>query len=196
MNAPRVAEAMLRALLSENDELSEAMLGDMAEGWHARASTLSARVADRWYWQHTICSLPSLVAMWCQTVGLRRLTATAAIAVVARLFMLVLQYAALAVGAAAMPDRSNAAIVLAIVASCIGAAMLMGYVVRRISARDASVRIGALSTVVLVLHVVSPGLIQPAMPTRLFWLTTAPLSAIAVIIGAAVGRRRRGAASV
>ncbi|MBC8088337.1 MAG: hypothetical protein H7Z40_13795 [Phycisphaerae bacterium] len=190
MRPPRFAEATLRAVLAENDDLSEAMLGDMAEGWSTQASTLGARSADRWYWEQTMRSLPSLLAFWCRTVGLRRLTAIAAIAAVARVFMLVLQYAALTIGGAAMSGRSSVATALAIVPWCLGAATLTGYVVRRIGARDAAVRVGVLCTVVLVFHVVSPRLIHSAMPTWLYWITTAPLSAIAVIVGAAYGRRR------
>ncbi len=181
---------MLRAVLTENIDLSEAMLGDMAEGW-SRASTLGARGADRWYWGHTVRSLPSLLGLWCRAVGLRRLTAIAAIAVVARLFMLILQYAALVVGPAALSGRASIATVLAIVAWCLGAATLTGYVVRRLSAQDAAVRVGVLCIVALGLHVVSPSLIQPAMPMWLYWITTSPLSAVAVFIGAAHGHHRR-----
>lgn len=193
---PRFAESMLRAVLTENIDLSEAMLGDMAEGWSARARTVDAHAADRWYWEHTVRSLPSLLALWCRTVGLRRLTAIAAIAVVARLFMLILQYAALVVGSVAMSGRSSIATALAIVAWCLGVAALTGYVVRRLGAQDAVVRVGVLCMAVFVLHVVSPNLIQPAMPVWLYWITTSPLSAIATLVGAAYGRHRTHSASV
>ena len=161
-----------------------------------RASTFGPRNADRWYWAQAMRSLPSLLALWCQTVGLHRLCAIAALVVVARLFMLVLQFAALAIGVAAMSGLSGPATAFAIVASCLGAATLTGYVVRRIHARDAEIRIGALCVAVLVFHVVSPLLIHAAMPTWLYWVTTSPLSAIAVVVGATCGPHRTMEASV
>lgn len=188
---PRFAESMLRAVLTEHVELCEAMLGDLAEGWSTRVSIEGARWADRWYWSQTVRSLPSLLALGIRNVGLRELMAITAIAIVARLLMLILQYAALVIGTAAMSGRSSIAIALAIVAWCLGAAMLTGFVIGRLSARHAAVRVGVLCIAVLVLHVVSPNLIQPAMPTWLYWITTAPLSAIAAFVGAAYGHHKR-----
>ncbi len=187
---PSFAEAMLRAVLSEDVALREAMLGDMAEGWCAQASTEGVHDADRWYWQQTVRSLPSLLGLWCTRVGLRRLTAIAAIAVVARLFMLILQHAALVVGASRLSGRSSIATALAIVVWCLGVATLTGYVVRRLSAQDAAVRVGVLCIVAFVLQVVSPSLIRPSMPLWLYWITTSPLSAIAALVGASNGHHR------
>jgi hypothetical protein len=190
MKPPHFAESTLRAVLAENAALREAILGDMAEGWSMQASASSARAADRWYWEQTMRSLPSLMVLWGQTAGPLRLTAIAASAVVARLLMLMIQYAALTFVAATMSGRSSVATALAIVAWCLGAATLMGYVVRRIGARDAAVRVGVLCIASFVLHVVSPDLIRPAMPMWLYWITTAPLSVIAIIVGATLGGPR------
>lgn len=190
MRPPHVAEGTLRAVLAENAALREAILGDMAEGWSMQAGASGTRAADRWYWAQTLRSLPSLIVLWGQTVGPLRLTAIAAIAVVARLFMLMLDYAALTIGAAAMAGRSSVVTALAIVPWCLAVATLTGYVVRRIGARDAATRIGVLCIASLVLHVVSPNLIRPAMPMWLYWITMAPLSVIAIIVGASLGRPR------
>lgn len=188
MMPPHLAERMLRAVLAENAELREAILGDLAEGWSMQASASSARAADRWYWEQTMRSLPSLMVLWGRTAGPLRLTAIAASAVVARLFLLMLQFAALTIVTAATSGRSSVATALAIVAWCLGAATLTGYVVRRMGARDAVIRIAVLCIATFVLHVVSPNLIRTAMPMWLYWITTAPLSVIGIIVGATLGR--------
>jgi hypothetical protein len=190
MTPPRYAEGALRAVLAENAALREAILGDMAEEWSMQASSLSAPAADRWYWEQTLRSLPSLMVLWAETVGAFRLIAIAVIAVVARLFLLVLQYTALTVGAVTMPGRSSVATALAIIPWCLGVAMLTGYVVRRLGARDAAVRVGVLCIAALALHVVSPSLIQPTMPMWLYWITAGPLSVVAIVVGAALAGHR------
>lgn len=190
MTPPRFAERTLRAVLAEDVELREALLGDMSEGWSMQASASSARAADRWYWKQTLLSLPSLLALWCQTIGAYRLSAIATVAILARMLMLVLQYAVMIIGTAALSGLPRPAVLLASVLGCLGPATLAGFIVRRIAARDATARIGALCIAALMVHAVSPRLMASVMPAWLFWITTAPLSVLAIILGATLGQQR------
>jgi hypothetical protein len=104
--------------------------------------------------------------------------------------MLILQYAAIAASAAMTSGNPTLAVSLVVGAGCVGAAAVTGYVVRRIHAQDSAARVGALCIATLCFQVVSPHLINGALPAWLVWVTTSPLSAIAVVFGATHGSHR------
>lgn len=141
MTPPRHAEALMRAFLIEDGDFRDGILGDMSEGWSERAAARGAGFAGRWYWGQAIRSVPSLLALWCQAVGPHRVIAVVVLAIVARLLMLLVQYAAIAIAAVVMSNQPNLVESLVVAIGCVSAAALCGYVVRLARGRDSGVTV-------------------------------------------------------